>query len=83
VFRQGREQAPPADGAPRDPASRQQIAEFLDAKLARPLFVAPTDRLRQIENGLQTMTIPERVFIELEMNSRQRNMHSSDYDPLR
>ena len=82
LYRVGRQRPPPGDGAPSDPAARVEIVEFLDAKLARPLFIQGAQRLSQIEQAIEQMTIPERVFIELEMRDREKNQHSSDYDPL-
>jgi hypothetical protein len=69
-------------GKPGDPIEREEIAQFLDQKLARPLFTAPETRLSQIERGIDQMSIAERILIELEMRGGERNMYSFDYDPL-
>jgi hypothetical protein len=73
-----------ADGpsaAPRDPKARAEMAEFLDASLTRPLFGTNEQRQAQITAAIEQMTLPQRVFAELEM--RRHESHSSDYDPLR
>lgn len=91
LYRDGRAtNAPdiPGHGAPRGTSkdsliARNQIAEFLDATLIRPLHFDEQQQMTRVERSLDTMTIPERIAIEIEMTRRSRAMHSFDYDPLR
>lgn len=64
-------------------AARQNIADFLDASLMRPLYFNDGQMQERIDTAMTTMTQAERVFLELEMQSRSRVMHSFDYDPMK
>lgn len=81
LYRPNRESAPRGITLPRD--DHDKIGQFLDATLMRPLWSSVADQDSAINNALDTLTFPERVFIELEMRDREREMYSSDYDPLR
>lgn len=75
-------------GAPRGNSkesliARNQIAEFLDAALIRPLHFDEQQQMARVEQSLNTMTIAERIAIEIEMTERTKVFHSYDYDPLR
>ena len=88
LYRPNREAAPLGDGLPdayskADKEARAEIGGFLDAVLMRPLWSSDGDRNVAIIQALETMTIPERVFIELEMRDRQKSFYTSEYDPLR
>jgi hypothetical protein len=63
--------------------TRNTLGQFLEATLMRPLHFDDTERETQINMALDTMTLTERVFIEVEMLSRNPIVHSFDYDPLR
>jgi hypothetical protein len=87
LYRPGRGHMSAGDGLPRgkSPAAKQaraEMADFLDASLMRPLWSSNEHREAAIFQALETMTIPERMFIELEMRERERVVHSFDYDPL-
>ncbi len=88
VYRPGREPPGHGHGAPSGAsalarAARANLGECLDAALPRPLYATDADRHGQIEGALETMTLPERIILELEMQSRAANFYTSDYDPLR
>ena len=84
----------PGNGAPSGHAqpireARQQLHEYLDASLTRPLYnsngqpFTSSDGYARAEQALDAMTMAERVFVELEMNDRAKVSHSFNYDPLR
>ena len=79
----------PGDGAPRAHGgrdmvqARQQLGEYLDAKLMRPLYCDDAQQHQRVETALDTMTRAERIVLEIEMTERVRQSHSFDYDPLR
>ncbi len=88
LYRPGYVTPPAGGGAPRGGSraaldARGEIAEFLDANLARPQSMSGDERQAQLDDALTTMTVAERVFVEIEMQERRRAMYSSDYDPLR
>lgn len=65
------------------PRGHEQAAREQRAALGQYLLVdigVPADLL---EDRLDKMTLAERVFAEVEMQSRLQVMHSYDYDPLR
>lgn len=63
---------------------RMRMGEYLDAVLPVPLFQSGSEqREARVTQALDTMTVPERVFIEIDMQSARRAFHSFDYDPLR
>lgn len=75
-------------GAPRGNSkeslvARNQIGEFLDETLMRPLYFDETQQMARVEHSLNTMTIAERIAIEIEMTERTKVFYSYDYDPLR
>lgn len=63
--------------------TRNTLAQFLDATMQRPVHFDDNRREAQINQIMNTMTLTERVFIEIEMQSRNATAHSFDYDPLR
>lgn len=81
--------APPlANGAPKGTSkesiiARNNLGEFLDAVLIRPLHFDESQQMERVEQSLNTMTRAERVYLEIEMTERARAVHSFDYDPLR
>jgi hypothetical protein len=77
----------PGYGAPRGNTreslvARNSLAEFLDATLLRPLYFSEEQQMARVEQSLNTMTIAERIAIEIEMTERSKVFHSFDYDPL-
>jgi hypothetical protein len=78
----------PGDGAPRGTSKEAQLArnnlgDFLDAMLLRPLWFDESRQMQRVEQALTSMTLPERVMLEIEMTERAKTVHSYDYDPLR
>ena len=78
----------PGHGAPRGTSkeaivSRNNLGEFLDAVLLRPLWFDESQQMQRVEHSLNTMTLAERVTLEIEMTERSRATHSFEYDPLR
>lgn len=62
---------------------RYRLGEYLDAALMRPLYFNGEQQQARVETALDTMTRAERVYLEIEMTERSRQVHSFDYDPLR
>lgn len=88
LYRPGQEPAPRTNTNPRGPTKQALIArgtlgEFLDATLVKPLYFSEANQHARIEEALDTMTLAERIAIEIEMQSRNAVVHSFDYDPLR
>lgn len=63
--------------------ARNNLGEFLDAVLIRPLWFDEGRQMQRVEQSLATMTVAERIYLEIEMTERNRAVHSYDYDPLR
>lgn len=63
--------------------ARNNLGEFLDVVLTRPLWFDESQQMQRVTESLDTMTLAERIAIELEMTDRTRAVHSYDYDPLR
>jgi hypothetical protein len=83
IHRANRIDMPPTSVAPRNAADRQEIADFLGAKLMKPLHHSIQQHQLSVEQALNTMTLAERVYLEIEMTERARVVHSYDYDALR
>lgn len=75
--------APPAQGSKDVVRARNDLGEYLDAALMRPLYHTGEQHQARVEQALDTMTPAERVYLEIEMQERARRVHSFDYDPLR
>jgi len=65
--------APLGQGIPAATA-RERIGDFLLGAYGVP------DEL--VANRLETLSLPERVFLEIEMTEREKRLHTFDYDPL-
>lgn len=63
--------------------ARNALGEFLDHVLIRPLWFDESQQMARVEQSLNTMSHAERVYLEIEMTSRAKVMHSFDYDALR
>lgn len=88
LFDPNRIALPPGNGAPRAVGKaateeRYRLGEYLDAVLQVPLGSNDSQRQQRVEQSLDTMTRAERVYLEIEMQSRSRVLHSFDYDALR
>jgi hypothetical protein len=64
----------PAGQSDRATLSRQAIAEFLVGAYGVPDAI--------VANRVDTLSLRERVFLELEMTEREKRLHTFDYDPL-
>lgn len=62
---------------------RERLADFLSDALMKPLYHSVQQHRQNVEQSLNTMTIAERIAIEIEMTERTKVFHSYDYDPLR
>lgn len=62
---------------------RERLGEFLESQLPRLPGFTHEQNEKRVAEALETMTLAERVFAEVEMQSRLQVMHSYDYDPLR
>lgn len=63
--------------------ARNNLGEFLDVVLIRPLHFNEEQQMERVEQSLTTMTRAERVYLEIEMTQRAKVSHSFEYDPLR
>lgn len=75
-------------GAPRGHSksvleARNELAGYLDAHLHRPLHFSEVEAAHRVETALNTMTQAERVYLEIDMQSRAKVFHSSEYDPIK
>lgn len=84
LYRPGNEPIPRTNVVPRRSADdvRNTLGQFLDATLTRPLFFDDQQQAQRVEDALDTMTLAERITIEIEMQSRNAAVHSFDYDPF-
>ena len=85
LFNSSRQPDLPGDGAPkgrgqRSIEARNKLAGFLDATLIKPLWLDDQDA--RVEQALDTMSMSERVYLEIEMQERAKVFHSFSYDPL-
>ena len=83
LYRPGSGPRPRGDGAPTGHGlpvmeARRGLADYLDANLSRPLYVSDVARAADLETALDTMTLAERVYLEIEMQSRAKVMFSAD-----
>ena len=63
--------------------TRSTLGQFLEANLPRPLHFTDVQNENRINEALDTMTLAERIAIEIELQSRNASVHSFDYDPLK
>lgn len=85
LFQPGHEPVPRTTVVPRraNNGARETLGHFLDANLIRPLYFNEEQQAQRVEDALDTMTLTERITIEIEMQTRNAAVHSFDYDPLR
>jgi hypothetical protein len=88
LYRPGHERAPRTNVVPNGPNRhaievRETLGQFIEANLMRPLYFDDSQNEARITEALDTMTLAERITIEIEMQSRRPAVHSFDYDPLR
>lgn len=85
LFRPGHEPAPRTNTVPKRSSdrARETLGQFLDAQLIQPLYFNEEQEAQRVEDALDTMTLAERITIEIEMQARNAAVHSFDYDPLR
>ena len=77
------ESAAPRGNSKEAIVARNNLGEFLDAVLIRPLWFDESQQMLRVEQSLNTMSHAERVYLEIEMTERAKVMHSYDYDALR
>lgn len=93
LYRPGREPASNGDGLPRggSPAAletRRKIEEALAdpvsaARVSRP-FHANDDQYEQlVGDRMRSLSMAERIDMEIELTQRFKRLHTSDYDPLK
>jgi hypothetical protein len=63
--------------------TRDTLGQFLDATLMRPLWFSEEQQNDRVNEAMETMTIAERIAIELEIQARAPTVHTFDYDPLK
>jgi len=73
----------PRDPSPQARETRATLAQFMHAVALKPLHMSEGEHARNIETYLDTMPLTERVFIEIELQTRDAAVHSFDYDPLK
>lgn len=73
----------PRRDVPHQAEERDRLAEFLGDALMKPLYHSVQQHRQTVEQSLNTMTIAERIAIEIEMTERSKVFHSYQYDPLR
>lgn len=88
LYRPGRETPQPGNALPLGASkaahdARLELGTYMDATLLRPLFATAEQHESGIELALETMTMQQRVLIEIEKSQRERSVHTSDYDPLK
>lgn len=85
MYQPGNEPVPRTNTVPKRSGdrARETLGQFLDATLIRPLYFNDEQQAQRVEDALDTMTLAERITIEIEMQSRHATVHSFDYDPLR
>jgi hypothetical protein len=68
-------------GAFKDKGLREAQLAFLAAKARWP-GAGHAQRMAGLEGELATMTLAEKVMLDIDMRARERNLHSFEYDPL-
>jgi hypothetical protein len=94
LYRPGRSDTPlPAgDGVPRgtSPAAKATRDELLamladprEGRVSRPLHATDDEYDVLVAERLRTMTLAERIDIEIALTQRSARTHTFDYDPLK
>lgn len=95
IYRPGRDRPPPGNAMPIGPtreaiSERREIEEYLASQMLVPVETRELTgerggraSPRQVNEAMDTMTIAERIHLEIEMTQRGRALYSADYDPLR
>lgn len=92
LYRPGRERLPDGDGLPpQGSAARQAVSQEIgdhiadpeNARMWRPLHAKDDQYSDLVNDRLRTMTLAERIDIEIELTQRFRRAHSFEYDPLK
>ena len=81
--RAGPDAPPPAPTVRLDAPTREAYGDFLSMALMRPLWHSAQQHRLSVEQSLNTMSLAERVYLEIEMTQRSQVMYSFEYDPLR
>ncbi len=95
LWRPSRSAAPLPDGralpqgmSPEARAQREDIAAALadpecPAHVSKPLHATRDQYDALVAERMRTMTLAERIDIEIALTQRRRRVHAFDYDPLR
>jgi hypothetical protein len=95
LYRPGRSDAPLPDGnaLPRGTShqaldARAAIEEALtdpasSASVPRPLYATDDQYEASVRERMRTMSLAERIDIEIQLTERNRRVHTYDYDALR
>lgn len=84
LSRSGPSIPPFGGGAPKRGADKAVLAERqrLGDYIVGHLNVTQLAQNPDIDAEIDSLTVAERTFIEIEMTRKQENIHSFDYDPL-
>ena len=87
LYRPGQQPLPQGDGAPRGGGksvveARNRLAGYLDGALMRPLYSTDQEQFHRVEQALETMSVAERVYLEIEMQEREKVFHSYNYEAI-
>lgn len=95
LYRPGRSSVPLPDGNAMPRGQGQEAKEQREAiealltdpqetaRVVKPLHATRDQHDVLVAERMRTMTLAERVDIEIALTQRARRMHTSDYDPLR
>lgn len=87
IFRPSTAPAAPTRVVPRGSSeeaqeTRRELADFLEANLSAPVHFSASQHQQRLAIALDTMSISERVYIEIEMQRQRGPLYSAEYDPL-
>ncbi len=84
LYRPGQpHRGPPDAAAPRYPADRDDMKDYLATKLMKPLYRSEMEHQRHVRDTVEAMTWAECIWTEIEMMQGAKSYYISDYDPLR
>jgi hypothetical protein len=95
LYRPGRSDVSPADGnamprgaSPAAKQGRELIGELLtdptsDARVHRPFHATHEEYDQLVAERMRTMTLCERIDLEIRLTERFNRSHTYDYDPLK
>lgn len=95
IYRPGRDKPPPGNAMPSGrtreaQGERKVIEDYLASQMIVPIEThelagerGGRPSVRQVNEAMDTMTIAERIHLEIEMTERRGTLYSADYDPMR